>query len=130
VIPRALLAWCALMVAAVLNGTFRVTVLNPRAGERLGHVTSSVMLCTLIVALTWLFVRWIGPRSSAEGLRVGTTWLGLTLAFEFGFGHYVAGKPWHELMADYNVAAGRIWILVLLTTLFAPLLVGRARKVW
>ena len=129
-ITRALLAWCALMVVAVLNGVFRVAVLNPRLGERLGHVMSSVMLCTLIVALTWLFVRWIGPRSSAEGLGVGATWLGLTLAFEFGFGHYVAGKPWHELMADYNVAAGRIWILVLLTTLFAPLLMGRARKVW
>ena len=34
-------------------------------------------------------------------------WLGLTLAFEFGFGRLVAKQSWEQLLADYNVAAGR-----------------------
>jgi hypothetical protein len=127
---RALLAWCVLMVGAVLNGAFRVSVLNPRLGERLGHVISTIMLCALVLLLTGLLIGWIGPGSSRDGLRVGALWLALTLAFELGFGHFIAKKPWHVLLADYNVAAGRVWILVLLTTLFAPQLLGRARKVW
>ena len=37
-------------------------------------------------------------------------WLGMTLAFEFLFGHYIAGKSWSLLLADYNLAAGRLWV--------------------
>jgi len=48
---------------------------------------------------------------------------------QFGFGHFVAHKPWRELLADYNIAAGRIWALVLLTTLLAPLIVARVRRI-
>ena len=129
-ILRALLAWFALMVVAVLNGTLRVALLNPRLGERTGHALSTAMLCALILGVTGLLVGWIRPASGGDALRVGTLWLALTLAFEFGFGHFVAGKPWRELLADYDISAGRVWVLVLVTTLFAPLLVGSARRVW
>jgi hypothetical protein len=64
------------------------------------------------------------------GVSVGGLWLALTLTFEFGLGHFIAHKPWHELLADYNIVAGRVWILVLVTTLGAPLLTSRARMVW
>jgi hypothetical protein len=47
--------------------------------------------------------------------------VGLTLGFEFLIGHYVMHKPWAELLADYDVSSGRIWIAVLVTTLLAPL---------
>jgi hypothetical protein len=33
-----------------------------------------------------------------------------------------------ELLADYNVAAGRIWVLVLVTTMLAPLLTAYMRQ--
>ena len=52
---------------------------------------------------------------------VGTVWVALTVAFEFVAGHYVFGNSWERLIADYNVFRGRIWILVLLMNLFAPL---------
>ena len=48
----------------------------------------------------------------------------MTLAFEFLFFHYAAGKPWEVLLADYNVLQGRIWVLVPLTELFGPPLIG------
>jgi len=40
----------------------------------------------------------------------------LTVAFEFLAGHYVFGTPWHQLVADYNIFRGRIWVLVLITS--------------
>jgi hypothetical protein len=70
--------------------------------------------------------------TAAEGLRrrkvdlivVGLLWLVLTVAFEFGFFHYVVGKPWDVLLADYNILRGRLWVLVLATVLLGPILVG------
>ena len=35
------------------------------------------------------------------------------MLFELGFGHWVAGHPWSRLLADYDLLAGRIWVLVL-----------------
>ena len=50
-------------------------------------------------------------------------WLAMTLMFEFGAGHYLFRTPWSTLLADYNLLAGRLWILVLVATLTAPALV-------
>ena len=63
----------------------------------------------------------IGPKHGYEALLVGIVWVALTVAFEFLAGHYVFGNSWERLIADYNVFRGRIWILVLLANLFAPL---------
>jgi hypothetical protein len=60
-------------------------------------------------------------------LGVGLFWLVLTVTFEFLFGRYVAGASWEALLADYDVLRGRLWPLVLLTTLLAPSLWGIAR---
>jgi hypothetical protein len=39
-------------------------------------------------------------------------------------------KPWAELTEDYNVARGRIWPLVLVAVLFAPLWTARIKGLW
>jgi hypothetical protein len=57
-------------------------------------------------------------------------WLGLTLAFEFLAGHYLFRQSWDRLLADYNVARGRIWPLVLVVTAAAPFWAARARRVF
>jgi hypothetical protein len=53
-------------------------------------------------------------------IAVGGTWLVLTILFEFGFGHYVDGKSWSELLADYDLTDGRVWTLVLLWIAAGP----------
>ena len=45
----------------------------------------------------------------------------LTVSFEFGFGRLVMKHSWERLLHDYNILEGRVWILVLLWTLLAPL---------
>ena len=63
---------------------------------------------------------WIAPSSVDEAWAIGFGWVTLTLAFEFLGGHFLFGKSWTELAVDYNVLAGRIWVLVLIVTLLAP----------
>ena len=60
-------------------------------------------------------------------VKLGLFWTILTMAFEFLFGHYVMGHSWDALWADYNVLQGRLWPLVLIVTLFGPLLAQKIR---
>ena len=121
-IVRALAVWGLLLVLAVLNGGVRDTWLSPALGDTIGRASSSVLLALLILLATWLTIRWIGPTTQGQAMTVGALWVGLTLAFEFGVGHYGFGKSWAELLADYDLLRGRIWILVLLATFVAPML--------
>ncbi len=118
---RSFFVWFVLLVLAVLNGTFRQAVLLPRFGDGPAHALSTVLLCILIFTVSWFSVDYLRVETTREAWLVGLLWLGLTVAFEFMAGHYLFGNPWPKLLADYNLARGRIWVLVLLTDLLAPL---------
>ena len=126
-IPRALAVWCLMLILAIVNGGVRDAWLAPWLGDTVGRALSTVLLALLILLATWLTIRWIGPGSAGEALTVGALWVALTLGFEFGAGHYAFGKSWGELLADYDLSRGRIWILVLVVTFAAPLLTLRLR---
>lgn len=117
---RAILIWVLLLGFAVLNGTVREFVLAPRLGAQAAHVASTLILCAVIFIVALLFTRWIAPKSRGGAILVGAVWLALTLAFEFLAGHYLFGSSWERLLADYNLLRGRVWVLVLVATLFAP----------
>ena len=124
---RAFAVWWILLVAAVANGAFREAWIVPRLGNLAGHVVSTLLLCALIVAIAWFTIDWVSPDRTAAALAIGALWLALTVAFEFGAGHYLFGAPWEALLADYDASRGRVWPLVLVATLLAPLVAGWGR---
>ncbi len=115
----AVLAWLVLLAIMFANGMVRVLVLQPRLGEEPARRLASLIGIALVAAFSYVYVRRASPRSTPALLRVGATWLVLTLAFEFGFGR-ASGRPWQELLADYDLAHGRLWPLVLVATLLSP----------
>jgi hypothetical protein len=117
---RILVAWAVLLFLAVGNGALREGVLVPRFGAGTGHLVSTVVLSLLILMVGWPLTWWIGPEGAREALVIGGVWLSLTLAFEFLGGHFLFGKSWSELIADYDLARGRIWPLVLIVTTLTP----------
>ncbi len=125
---RGTLIWLGILVLASGNGAVRDLVLAPRLGEPVARAISTLMLCGLILLVTWRSIRWIGPRSRRDALIVGLLWVVLTLAFEFLAGHYLFGKSWAMLLEDYDLSRGRIWILALLTTFAAPVLLARTAE--
>lgn len=128
VIVRALVVWVGMLLIAIANGTFRVGVLELRMVEAAAHVTSTIMLCLLILVYTWTTISWIAPQSLPQAIAVGILWVVLTVGFEFGFGLFVADRPWPELLAEYNVLQGRVWALVLITIALAPYLTARLQR--
>ena len=125
---RAVLAWLVILVLAILNGALRQGVLIPRLGDQVGRLLSPILLAALVFIAARIFVPWVRPTSSRDAWVVGVSWLAMTLAFEFLAGHYLFGDPWERLLAEYNVARGRLWVLVPITTLIAPVLVHTFRS--
>ena len=58
-----------------------------------------------------MLIRIWRPVSSRQTITIGLVWLGMTVACEFLFGHYVAKRFWHELLRDYHLYAGRVWLI-------------------
>jgi hypothetical protein len=123
---RAGVVWFAILLMAIFNGAFRDVVLTPRLGDLGARAVSCLTLASLIVFVTWISLPWVRPVSTTDAWRIGSMWLAMTLIFEFGAGHYLFRMPWTALLADYNLLAGRLWILVLIATLTAPTLVHLA----
>lgn len=116
--------WLIMAVVAVLNGGFRELVIVPRTGEYLGHLISTVLLVAVVLVVSFLyFTRSPIDYTLLESAIVGVSWLALTVGFEFLVG-YVEGTPVSATIAQYDVTAGQVWILVPLTLLVAPLYFG------
>lgn len=125
---RAVVVWLVELATAIVNGAFREAVLVPRLGPGAAHVASTLLLSGAILAVAVVAIRWLALPSIGAAFRIGLLWVGLTLAFEFGAGHYLFGHPWERLLADYDLSAGRVWPLVLVTTLCAPAVARRLRR--
>ena len=125
---RSIVVWCLFVLLAIMNGALRNAVLTPRLGEFGGHITSTILLCIAILIVTWLTIAWMRPAKSTDALLIGGGWVLMTVGVEFLVGHYVFGTSWARLLADYDLVGGRVWLLVLATSAFAPLSMARARN--
>lgn len=121
--------WFLFMIFFIMNGTLRNYVYAPVIGEWEGHVVSSFIGIGFILLVTYISLKFLlTGYSNMDLIMLGLFWFSLTVAFEFIFGHFIAGHSWEKLLADYNIMKGRIWSLVLLTTLTAPYIIGRILK--
>jgi len=122
---RYLAVWLLLAVVAIANGIVRESTYGRRVGELAAHQISTVTAIIASGAVVWLCHRTWPMESMRQAWAIGATWFLMTIAFEFGFGHFVAGHTWERLLADYDLAAGRVWILFLAWVLVMPAVIVR-----
>jgi thiol:disulfide interchange protein len=122
---RYLLAWLPMVAIAVANGALRDLWYGKRMSELTAHQLSTAFGFVLLGAYIWMVVRLWPPASVEHAWAVGALWFVLTLAFEFLFGRYVLRKSWQHLFHDYNLLAGRVWVLIPLWVAVAPYLFSR-----
>ena len=117
------IAWLGMVCIAILNGAARQLGYARLSTELFAHQVSCLTGITLFLIYTWLLsIRW-PIESSGQALTIGLIWLALTTAFECLFGRYAAKASWQELLHDYNILQGRLWMLVLVGVFLAPYLV-------
>ena len=121
---RYLLAWPLLAVVAIANGVVRQYTYGKAMSDLAAHQVSTLTAILATGAVVWGLNRFWPIASMSEAWKIGACWLMMTIAFEFGFGHYVAGHSWGRLLADYNILQGRVWSLFLVWILVLPALVS------
>ena len=119
-IAKYIFVWFVLAIVANINGIIRNEVYKDALGDLCAHQLSTLILIILFGLVIWGFSRLWKITSAQQAWTIGLIWLGMTIAFEFIFGHFVVGHPWSKLLHDYNIFQGRIWILVLIWTTVAP----------
>ena len=89
------------------------------------YARGTIIFLLLQFIVIYFFIKKSSITRMKELISIGLLWFFLTIAFEFIFGHYVMNHTWEKLFADYNFLKGRLWILVLLNNLIAPLVCGK-----
>jgi len=117
---RASVLWLGMISAEIVHGIARRLWLVPVTGEFRASQIGAVIGSLIILLVAWLGARWLNAATKGQQRAVGVLWLILTLAFEFGFGHWVADMPWSRLLADYNLFEGGILSLGMFVLYLAP----------
>jgi hypothetical protein len=125
---RYVAAWFPMLAIAIANGALRQAVFAPRMTELRAHQVSAVTGAVLIGAFIWFVVRRWPPASSGSAIRIGLLWLAMTVAFECFMVLILMGQPLERALADYNLLAGRVWVLFLAWLAAAPWVFCRLRR--
>ena len=127
-VTRYILFWPALAVIAIINGSLRQFTYGRHMAELAAHQLSTATGILLTGVAVWALNRAWPIVSAKAAWTIGICWLLMTIAFEFGFGHYIAGHSWSHLLADYNVLEGRVWSLFLAWIGVLPWVIWRLRN--
>lgn len=125
---RYVLAWVALLVVAVANGAVRQATFAKVMPELRAHQLSTLIGSVLVGLAVWFVIRTWPPASSRRALLIGLVWLALTVAFEFFMGLVLARRPLSQVLQNYNLLAGRVWVLFLIWLTLAPWIFFRLRR--
>jgi len=124
-----LFVWVLLAIVAILNGIVRQSTYGRRLPELVAHQLSTAIAMLASAAVVFAASCAWPLDSAAQAWTIGLTWLVMTVAFEFGFGRFVARHPWRHLVADYNLLKGRVWVVFLAWIAILPWLIFRLGQV-
>lgn len=117
-----------MLVIAVANGALRQLTFAKVMSELRAHQLSTLIGSMFMGLFIWLIVSIWSPASGQQALLVGLIWLGLTVAFEFFMGLVLQHRPLAQVLDQYNLFAGRVWMLFLLWITLAPWLFFRLQN--
>jgi hypothetical protein len=127
-IVKYIIAWLILPILGIINGFIREVGYKHLMGELTAHQISTLTGIVFFGLYIWFLTGVWRIESAGQAVAIGLIWLGLTILFEFVFGHYVMKHPWSRLFQDYNILKGRLWVLVLVWTTIAPYVFFRIRS--
>ena len=118
----AFILWLGMALFAIANGYIGETYVTPKLGNYGSHTYKTLSFIPIIFLVSWFYaLQTRGELWLTSALFVSCFWIGLTILFEFFFGHYVLGNSWEVLIADYRIWQGRLWLLILISEVIAPL---------
>lgn len=121
----AILIWIMIIPIAILNGGFREYVL-----VKLGifaRPLSGIILSVCIFLVAYFLVPRIKNCVKRDYILFGIIWFVLTNLFDL-VAYIRDGEGFIDLLKSYNILTGNTWLFVVLTALFAPMVVMKIRE--
>ena len=122
---QAVAIWFLIIPIAILNGGLRENVLI-----KLGTATlplSGIILSICIFVVAFLFIPKIKDCKKTDYIFIGIIWCCLTNLFDLSM-FVMDGGGILDLIKQYYFWTGNLWIMVVLSTLSAPILAVIIRK--
>ncbi|MGO9018284.1 MAG: hypothetical protein ACLQVJ_08025 [Syntrophobacteraceae bacterium] len=114
------LVWVPTLAIAVANGALRQATFGKVMSELRAHQLSTLIGSVLIGLFIWFGIPMRPPASGRQALLIGLIWLLLTVAFEFFMGLALQHRSLSQVLHEYNLTAGRVWIPFLIWLTLAP----------
>lgn len=110
-----------MIAIAFANAAIRELLIRKYCSEFRAHQLSTGTLIIFCVGYIKLIFRHLDITNAATALKTGLTWVLLTVALEIAVG-IGSHKTSNEMLRNYNMAAGYLWPLFLLTIGICPFL--------
>lgn len=121
------LYWLPMPLIAIFNGALREAGYKTALGDLAAHQLSTLLLILLLFVYGYLIRSRLPLATQGDALTGGLLWMLMTIGFEFGMGLFT-GVPMSELLANYNLAEGRVWIAIPLFMWALPSLLRRFNR--
>ena len=116
---RYVFLWIPMLIIAIVNGSARDLWYKTYLGEQSAHQLSTFTLILLFGLYFYFVFKKYPIATKKRSYKIGVLWMLLTLSFEFSFGYY-RGLTLTDILADYNILNGRVWVLIPICLLVAP----------
>ncbi len=126
---RGLIVWLVIIGAEFLHGTARIVWLEPLVGDFRARQISVFTGSVLILAIAFVFIRWLRAAQVNQLLSVGLLWLSLTVGFEIFLGRLVMQLSWERILSDYNLFQGGLMPIGLMVLTLSPLTTAKVRGI-
>lgn len=122
---QAIAIWILIIPIAILNGGFRENVLIKLGA--LASPISGIILSVCIFVVAFLLIPKIRNCKKSDYIFFGIIWCCLTNLFDLSM-FIMDGGGILDLVKQYHFWTGNLWIVVVLSTLFAPIIVHKLKR--
>ena len=110
---------------AILNGGLRETVFVKL--DDVALPLSGIILSFSIFLVAYLLIPKIKDCTVKDYILFGIIWFFLTNLFDLSM-YLSEGGGFRDLLNSYHFSKGNLWFLVVMTTLFSPIIVSKIKK--
>lgn len=126
-IVGAAIIWCVFLVLAIGNGVLRDALLGRWLSMPAAQRASVFTLIGAFAVVVLVARRWWRLHRYPTALLVGVAWAAATVAFEAFMVVRLMQRPWADVLGQYDLSGGNLWVFVPASLIGLPLLAMRAR---
>ena len=118
---QAFAIWVAIIPIAILNGGLRENVLFKFGA--IAQPLSGIILAVCIFIMAYIFIPKIKGCKKLDYILFGVIWFIFTNLFDLS-AYIMSGEGIAGLLKSYDITTGNTWVLVALSALISPAVVG------